>query len=120
MHAIQLQQCVRPEWPRRWHDDWRAARHQVIGLCALPRTTGCRMKSYLFSKRVGKSSCPLTATMSVGGDLRPAMRQQLFDAAGRVCWQTLQDVAQVLIRVMPVELGRLDQAHRSGRTLATA
>jgi hypothetical protein len=37
-----------------------------------------------------------------------------------VCWQALEDVAQVLIRVMPVELGRLNQTHRSGRTLATA
>jgi cytochrome b561 len=73
------------------------------------------------SKRVGKSSCPLTQTVSDDRSYRrPAMRQQVIDAAGRVCCQALEDVAQVLIRVMPVELGRLNQTHRSGRTLATA
>lgn len=80
-----------------------------------------RFRSEFCGNRMGKASCPLTSTVSEGrGDRRPAMRQQFFDAAGWVCGQSLEDVAQVLIRVVPVELGRLNQAHRSSRTLATA
>ena len=84
---------------------------------------GCRQPciGQIVSNRMGKASCPLTSTVSEGrGDRRPAMRQQFFDAVGWVCGQSLEDVAQVLIRVVPVELGRLNQAHRSSRTLATA
>ena len=48
----------------------------------------------------------------------PAMRQQLLDPAGRLRRQPCQHVLEVCIRVMPVELGRLNQAHHRCGTLS--
>lgn len=39
------------------------------------------------------------------------MRQQLADAVIGVCQQALQYVLEVRPRIVPVELGRLQQAH---------
>ena len=39
------------------------------------------------------------------------MREQFTDATGRMCRQPFQDVLQVQIGVMPVEPGRMSQAH---------
>lgn len=46
------------------------------------------------------------------------MRQQLADLTGPVRGQSPQHFAQVGMRIVPMELGRLDQAHDGGRTLA--
>jgi hypothetical protein len=46
------------------------------------------------------------------------MRQQLVDCAGSLRGQALQDVLQVRVRVMPIELGRLDQARDRRRALS--
>ena len=48
---------------------------------------------------------------SVGRLLLPAMRQQFLKAAGGLRRQALHDVLEVDVRIMPVELGGLDQAH---------
>lgn len=47
------------------------------------------------------------------------MRQELGDPAGRLCWQPLEYVAHVRVRVEPVELGRVDQAHDGGGAFAS-
>ena len=48
------------------------------------------------------------------------MRQQLADGAGFLRWQPCQHVLQVGIGLMPVQLGRLDQAHHISRPLPGA
>jgi hypothetical protein len=79
------------------------------------------LRDEFLCNRMGKSSCPLTPTVSDDRIIwHPTVRQELFDTAGRVCWQAIQDVAQVLIRVVPVELSLLNQTHRSSSTLAIA
>jgi hypothetical protein len=45
------------------------------------------------------------------------MRQQLFDPAGRVRWQPLEHVLEVGVRIVPVELGRVHQAHHRAARL---
>ncbi|MDB5981889.1 MAG: hypothetical protein JWQ69_2904 [Pseudomonas sp.] len=50
----------------------------------------------------------------------PVMRQQLGDLTCSLRWQSRQNVFQVSIWVMPVEFGRLDQAHQRRRAFATA
>lgn len=47
------------------------------------------------------------------------MRQQLANLTGLVRRQPLQHIAQVGMRIKPIELFRLDQAHDGGRTLAS-
>ena len=42
---------------------------------------------------------------------RPAMWQQIFDAACRVCRQSLQDVLEVGVRIMAIDARRVQQAH---------
>ena len=45
----------------------------------------------------------------------PAMRQQFVDLVVLVRRQTSQNIFQVSIRIMPIELGALNQTHhRSG------
>jgi hypothetical protein len=39
------------------------------------------------------------------------MRQQFTDASSRMRRQAREDVLQIGIRIVPVELGRLNQAH---------
>ena len=39
------------------------------------------------------------------------MRQQLAEHAVALCWQAGQQVPQIGIRIMPVALGALDEAH---------
>jgi hypothetical protein len=51
---------------------------------------------------------------------RLAVRQQLLETASGLGRQTLQDIFEVAIRVVAVELRRLDQAHDSGSTLTGA
>ncbi len=48
------------------------------------------------------------------------MRQQLVNPAVHVHRQPRQHIFQVSMRVVPVELGRLDQAHHRRRPLAAA
>ena len=50
----------------------------------------------------------------------PAMRQQLLDLTCPPRRQTSENVLQVGIRIMRVELGRLDQAHQRSSAFATA
>ena len=45
------------------------------------------------------------------------MRQQFFDLAVLVRRQTSQHIFQIGIRIMPVELGALNQTHHSSRPL---
>ena len=46
------------------------------------------------------------------------MRQQRIDLAGDVRRQACQDVTLIDVRIMSVQLGRLDQAHDRRRALA--
>src|SRR3990167_15853 len=46
------------------------------------------------------------------------MRQQFFDLAVLLRRQASQYILQIRIRIMPVELGTLNQAHHRSRTLA--
>ena len=48
----------------------------------------------------------------------PAMRQQFGDQMVFVRGQTLQHIFEISVRVMPIELGALNQAHDRSRTLA--
>lgn len=50
----------------------------------------------------------------------PAMRQELADPAGRLQWQSLKDVAQICIRVVPVDARGVQQAHDGRSPLAGA
>jgi hypothetical protein len=43
------------------------------------------------------------------------MRQKLTDVIGQVARKPSWQVAQVGMQIVPVELGRLDQAHDGGR-----
>lgn len=57
-------------------------------------------------------SCWGVRFRSVRGPRRPAMRQQFLDPAGRLGWQAIEYVLEVAMRIVAVELRRLDQAHR--------
>ena len=46
------------------------------------------------------------------------MRQQLADHAVALGWQAGQDIFQIGIRIMPIELGALNQTHDGRTTLA--
>ena len=46
------------------------------------------------------------------------MGQQLVDHAGALRWQARQNIFEVGIRIMPVELGALDQTHHRRSALA--
>jgi len=48
----------------------------------------------------------------------PAVWQQFLNAAVHVRWQSCQHVMQIGPRVMTMQLGRLQQAHYEGGTLA--
>lgn len=48
------------------------------------------------------------------------MRQQLPNLTRPLRRQASKNVLQISIRIMPVELGRLDQAHQRRRTLTAA
>ena len=50
----------------------------------------------------------------------PSMRQQLPNLTRPLHRQASKNVLQISIRIMPVELGRLDQAHQRSSALATA
>ena len=54
----------------------------------------------------------------VSASTLPAMWQQFFDPTVELCRQSGQDVLEIGKGVMPVELGRLQQAHHDGGTLA--
>ena len=45
------------------------------------------------------------------------MRQQFFNLAVLLRGQALQHILQIGIRIMPIELGALNQTHHSGGTL---
>ena len=49
---------------------------------------------------------------------RPAVRKQILDLAVLLGWQPGENVLYVGIRVMPIDLGALNQAHHGGGTLA--
>ena len=49
----------------------------------------------------------------------PEMRQQFLDAAVQVHRQSCQHILEVGPRVMPIELGRLHQAHNHRGALAS-
>ena len=49
----------------------------------------------------------------------PVMEKQLVDPGVQVGRQTLQDVLEVSPRVVPIEFGRLNQAHHRRRALAS-
>jgi hypothetical protein len=51
-------------------------------------------------------------------DALPLMRQQLFDSTVELRRQSGQHILEVGKWVMPAELGRLQQAHHHGSTLA--
>ena len=55
-----------------------------------------------------------------GWDGDPAMRQELADPAGRLQRQALKDVAQICIRVVPVDARGVQQAHDGRSSLAGA
>ncbi len=46
------------------------------------------------------------------------MRQQLVDHAGALRWQPCQHIFQISVRIMPIELGTLNQTHDRRTTLA--
>ena len=46
------------------------------------------------------------------------MRQEFGDQMIFVCWQALQHIFQIGIRVVPIEPGALNQAHDRSRPLA--
>lgn len=46
------------------------------------------------------------------------MRQQFLDPAVRVRRQARENIFQIGVRIVPIELGRLDQAHHGGSALA--
>ena len=50
----------------------------------------------------------------------PAMRQQFLNITCPLRRQASKNVLQISIRIMPVELGRLDQAHQRSSAFATA
>ena len=50
----------------------------------------------------------------------PAMRQEVGDQMVFVCGQTLQHIFQIFVRVMPVELGALNQTYHSRCPLPAA
>ena len=86
---------------------------------ALPRVVSqSEEAAYAFqSKRQGQH---VLAGLRGGSDLRllPPMRQQLADGADRLGRQALHDVLQVGMRLVPIELGRVDQAHDGSGPLA--
>ena len=50
----------------------------------------------------------------------PTMRQEVSDQMVFVRGQTLQHILQIFVRVMPVELGALNQTHHRRCPLARA
>ncbi len=46
------------------------------------------------------------------------MRQQLVDAAGRMCRHPLQHILEVRVGLVPVDAGRVHQAHHGRCSLA--
>jgi hypothetical protein len=48
----------------------------------------------------------------------PAVRQQFFDSTVQVRGQPGEDILQVSLRLVPIELGGLKQAHHGGGPLA--
>ena len=48
------------------------------------------------------------------------MRKQVFESTGGLGRQTLQHVFQIVIRIVSIELGGLDQAHHGGSALPGA
>lgn len=50
---------------------------------------------------------------------QPEMRQQLRDLTGTLRGQACQHILQIGVRVMPVELCRLYQAHHRGCALSS-
>ena len=48
----------------------------------------------------------------------PAVRQEFGDQVVFVRGQTLQDILEIGVRIVPVEPGALNQAHDRSRTLA--
>ena len=48
------------------------------------------------------------------------MRQEFADTTSLLCRQSGQDIFDVFKRIMPVQLGGLDQAHDCSRPLAGA
>lgn len=66
----------------------------------------------LGGERPAIPSCWTVRFRSVRGLRRPAVRQQFFDPAGRLGWQPIKHVLEAAMRIVAVELRRLDQAHR--------
>ena len=48
------------------------------------------------------------------------MLQRILNTAGRVRWQALEEVAQVLLQIEPVQFDCPDNTHRSGSALAAS
>ncbi len=63
---------------------------------------------------------PVPPSCQLGGTGRPAMREQFGDVGRFVGRQSREDVFQIGVRIVPIELGRLDQAHDGSRTLTGA
>ncbi len=73
-----------------------------------------RQDRYPVRKRPANPSCQLD------GAGCPAMREQFGDVGRFVGRQSREDVFQIGVRIVPVELGRLDQAHNGSRALTGA
>lgn len=63
---------------------------------------------------------PVNPSCQLGGAGRPAMREQFGDVGRLVGRQSREDVFQIGVGIVPVELGRLDQAHDGSRALTGA
>nr|CUV15818.1 protein of unknown function [Ralstonia solanacearum] len=74
----------------------------------------------LLSRRLDIRKRPANPSCQLGDAGSPAMRKQFGDVGRFVGRQSREDVFQVGVRVMPVELGRLDQAHNGSRALTGA
>ncbi len=66
------------------------------------------------------SKHPVNPSCQLGGAGRPAMREQFGDVGRLVGRQSREDVFQIGVGIVPVELGRLDQAHDGSRALTGA
>ena len=78
------------------------------------RGSGCAAFG-CFLRSATRSSCHFLVDNRPG---LPAVWKQLLELAGALCRHPLENVLQVTIRIVSIELGRLDEAHDISRPLA--